>query len=49
MKIFGKTGHVYFVGTSWKLVPFELKLCMAGFRRIRASFMQLGMLSHEAF
>ena len=47
MKIFGKTGHGYFVGTSWKLVPLELKLCKAGFERMRMNNLQLRRLSLE--
>ena len=47
MRIFEKTGHVYFVGTSWKLVPFELICVWPVLEEIRASCMQLRRLSLE--
>ena len=47
MKNFGSTGHVYVVGTSWKLVPLELKLCKVGFERMRMNTLQLRRLSLE--
>ena len=39
MRIFGSTGHVYFVGTSQELVLIELKLCKAGFGRDKNKFL----------
>ena len=47
MKNFGSTGHVYVVGTSWKLVPIELNFVWPVLEGIRTSFWQLRRLSLE--
>ena len=40
MKNFEKTGYVFYVGTSWKLVHFELNGARPVLEEIRSSCMQ---------